>query len=194
MWAKYWQQSDPDVLTEEESHVHGQWRVCTCWCGSCCAWTRSGCCPHTWPTPCHLSPASCLSRCWSSPHQTLGPGGCRSDRRSPPSSGRPVIPVGGELESVTAGMPGGDSLEGTRANLWKRSRSQHHAVVVAVAAHRPVFIGQDDVLMSIGGVKGEPSHCGKQSFSFFQHQVGMKHNRPCVCVCFLLDSLSFLAC
>lgn len=65
----------------------------TCWCGSCCAWTRSGCCPHTWPTPCHLSPASCLSWCWSSPRQTQGPGGCHNDRSWPPSSGCPEIHV-----------------------------------------------------------------------------------------------------
>lgn len=50
-----------------------------------------------------------------------------------------------------------------RVYLGKSSGSQHHAVVVAVTAHCLVFIGQNDVPMSGGGVKGEPSHCREET-------------------------------
>ena len=47
--------------------------------------------------------------------------------------------------------------------LGERSSSQHHAVIVAAAGDGLVFIGQNDVPMSCGGVKGEPSHCRKET-------------------------------
>lgn len=52
-----------------------------------------------------------------------------------------------------------------KRDLREGSRSEHHAVIVAVAAHRLVFIGQNDVTMGGGGIKGEPSHCRKETVS-----------------------------
>ena len=49
------------------------------------------------------------------------------------------------------------------AYLREGSGPQHHAVVVAVTAHRQVLIGQDDVPVCRGGVEGEPSHCRKET-------------------------------
>lgn len=37
--------------------------------------------------------------------------------------------------------------------------SEDHPVVVAVARHRQVVVGEDDVRVGGGGVKGEPSDC-----------------------------------
>ena len=36
--------------------------------------------------------------------------------------------------------------------------AHHHSVVVAVARHRQVVVGEDDVRVGGGGVKGEPSN------------------------------------
>lgn len=43
----------------------------------------------------------------------------------------------------------------------------HHAVVVAVARHRQVVVGEQDVGVSRGGVKGEPGDCAQTVF--FSH-------------------------
>lgn len=57
-----------------------------------------------------------------------------------------------------------------RAHLREGRRAQDHAVVVAVAAHCPVLVGQDDVPVCVGGVKGEPGHCGTKPFHFINVQ------------------------
>ena len=45
------------------------------------------------------------------------------------------------------------------------SSSEHHAVIVAAAGDCLVFIGQNDVPMSCGGVEGEPGDCRKEKQS-----------------------------
>lgn len=66
--------------------------------------------------------------------------------------------------------------------LGKSSSSQYHAIIIAVTAHCLVFIGQNDVPVSGGGVKGEPSHCREETvvshdatyWSYFDGADGLK--------------------
>ncbi len=83
MWSK--SRNDIQCLRTLSQHGQSHWTP-TCWCVSCCAWTRSGCCPHTWPRPCRPSPASHPSAHHPERCQRLGPGGCRSDQWSFPSN------------------------------------------------------------------------------------------------------------
>lgn len=80
-----------------------------------------------------------------------------------------VLPQHHVLQDVTPGDPEGrvrvvvvavDGHFPVMNAAGETGVAQDHPVVVAVARHRQVVVGEDDVRVSGGGVEGEPGDCG----------------------------------
>lgn len=57
--------------------------------------------------------------------------------------------------------------------------SEDHPIVVAVARHRQVVVGEDDVWVGGGGVEGEPSNCTQTHTGLVWLSAGRQwHHRP----------------